>query len=51
MSLAPGESKVVSASWKPTATRSHVITAVADPGNTLGEANELDNKVSVTITR
>jgi plastocyanin len=49
--LAAGASKTLTVVWKPTGTRSHTVTAVADPQNTVAESDESDNKLQRTIGR
>ncbi len=49
--LAPGESKVLTVSWKPTGGKAHTVTAIVDPDNSLTEADELDNKATASYTR
>ena len=47
--LAPGESRTLTVTWKPSGTRSHTVTAVADPTNSLAEDDETDNKAAQTL--
>jgi hypothetical protein len=49
--LAAGVTRTVSVTWSPSGKKSHTITAVADPQNTLAEDDEGDNKLLRTITR
>ncbi len=37
--------------WKPSGAKSHTVTAVVDPANTLAEDDETDNKAVTTILR
>ncbi|HLN76362.1 MAG TPA: CARDB domain-containing protein [Nocardioidaceae bacterium] len=48
--LAPGESKTLSVTWKPSGKKSHTVTAVTDPQNTVAESNESDNKLLQTVS-
>ena len=49
--LAPGQARTVTVTWKPSGARSHTVTAVSDPANTLAEDDEADNKAVVTVLR
>ena len=49
--LAAGESRTVTVTWKPSGAKSHTVTAVVDPSNTLVEDDETDNKAATTILR
>ena len=49
--LAAGESRTFTVTWKPSGTRSHTVTAVVDPANTLTEADETDNKAALSVLR
>jgi len=48
--LAPGQSRTVTFPGLRLAKGSHTITVVCDPGNTVRESNEADNKRSVTVS-
>jgi hypothetical protein len=49
--LAAGASKTLTVSWKPTGKKSHTVTAVGDPQNTIAESDESDNKQLATVAR
>jgi hypothetical protein len=50
VSLAAGASVDVSIVWPTTRTRgSHVVTAIADPANTVSESDESNNKAQATV--
>ena len=51
ITLDAGASAQVSIIWPTTSTKgSHVITAIADPNNTISESNEANNKAMATVT-
>jgi hypothetical protein len=51
VSLEAGASKDVSLVWPTTRTRgTHVITAIADPANTVSESDESNNKAQASVT-
>jgi len=50
VTLAPGESQTVTFPALKLAKGSHTILVVCDPGNTVRESNESDNKRSVSVT-
>ncbi|WP_083684510.1 CARDB domain-containing protein [Massilia putida] len=50
VNLEPGASTEVSIVWPTTRTRgTHVITAIADPGNTVSESDESNNKTQASV--
>ena len=49
--LAAGESRTLTVEWKPTGKKTHTVTAVTDPSNTIAETDESDNKLLDTIAR
>jgi hypothetical protein len=50
IALEPGAAAQVSILWPTTRAKgSHVITAIADPANTIAESNEANNKAMATI--
>jgi hypothetical protein len=49
--LAAGASKTLTVSWKPSGKKSHTVTAVGDPQNTIAESDESDNKQLATVAR
>ena len=48
--LAPGTSKTVTVTWKPSGKGTHAVTGVVDPANTVAESDEADNKTQQTVT-
>lgn len=48
--LAPGASRSVSFAGMKLAKGTHTVTVVCDPGNTVRESNEADNKRVITVT-
>jgi len=50
-SIAPGVTKTLTITWKPSSAKQHAITSVVDPENLIKESNEADNKRQVTVTR
>jgi subtilase family serine protease len=50
VNLDPGASVDVSIVWPTTRTRgNHVVTAIADPANTVSESDESNNKNQATV--